>query len=143
MRSQIADSPQLFDLKNVLASMPVDPDPTKWHACVFSKRFFSRQTGSWEQRKTGDPTKFTADKHGQVDMSGDQNVGRADADEGAESYMINFDYGWYDDKSGSWLHANHAEPNMKVYQSTLEYYSRPLRNFDRQVFSVAFARVTT
>lgn len=55
--------------------------------------------------------------------------------------MINFDYGWYDEESGSWLHANHAEPNMKVYQSTLEYYSRPLRNFDRQVFCVAFARV--
>jgi hypothetical protein len=30
---------------------------------------------------------------------------------------------------------------MTVYQSTLEYYSQPLVNFDRQTFVVAFAPV--
>jgi hypothetical protein len=138
----IAKSPQLADLKNVLAAMPVDPDPTKWHAYIFSKRFFSRQTGTWEERKSGDATKFTPDKHGQVDMPGNQSQGRADVDAGPGNNMVNFDYGWYDEVSNSWLHANHADPDMKVYQSTLEYYSRPLRNFDRQVFTVAFARVS-
>ena len=137
----IAANPQLADLKNVLAAMPADPDPTKWRAYVFSKRFFSRQTGTWDERKDGDPTKFQPDKNGQVDMTDDQNVGRSDVKKGPGNYMINFDYGWYDEESGSWLHANHADPDMKVYQSTLDYYSRPLRNFDRQVFCVAFARV--
>jgi len=38
--------------------------------------------------------------------------------------------------SNSWWHANHSEPGMKVYRSTLKHYSRPLLDFDSQIFSV-------
>ena len=134
-------SPVLKKLKNILASMPVDPDPTKWKPVIFSKRFFSRQEGSWEDRKKGDPTKFNADKHGQVDMTGYNYEGRADEKEGPGNLMVNFDYGWYDETTDSWFHANHSDPGMKVYQSTLDHYSRPLKNFDRQIFCVAFAKI--
>jgi hypothetical protein len=54
--------------------------------------------------------------------------------------MINFDYGWYDEATNTWFHANHMEPGMTVYQSTLSNFSRPLLNFDRQIFVVAMAR---
>ena len=136
----VAKSPDLAKLKNVVSSIPANANPTEWRAAVFSKRFFSRQTGTWEERKKGDDTKFTADKNGQVDMTGDKNIGRADASGSEGDYMVNFDYGWWDESTGTWFHANHADPGMIVYQSTLTYYSRPLRNFDRQVFCVAFAR---
>lgn len=125
----------------MLSSLPVDPDPTKWKAVVFSKRFFSRQEGTWEDKKQGDPTKFVPDENGQVDMTGYNYKGRANVRKGEGNYMINFDYGWWDPATDTWWHANHAEPGMTVYQSTLEYYSQPLVNFDRQTFVVAFAPV--
>ncbi|GGH68768.1 hypothetical protein GCM10011318_09110 [Phaeocystidibacter marisrubri] len=53
---------------------------------------------------------------------------------------FNFDYGWYDDRgAGTWWHANHMEPGMKVYTSSLRYYSRPLLDFNRQIFGVAIS----
>jgi hypothetical protein len=137
----VAANPELKNLKNVLSSLPVDPDPTKWKAVVFSKRFFSRQEGTWEDKKQGDPTKFVPDENGQVDMTGYNYKGRANVRKGEGNYMINFDYGWWDPATDTWWHANHAEPGMTVYQSTLEYYSQPLVNFDRQTFVVAFAPV--
>jgi hypothetical protein len=54
--------------------------------------------------------------------------------------MIAFDYGWYDEATNTWFHANHGEPGMTVYQSTLDQYSLPLVNFDRQIFVVALAK---
>ena len=48
---------------------------------------------------------------------------------------VNFDYGFQCGKD-QWTHANHCEPGMEVYQSDLEYYSRPLLDFDKQVFCV-------
>ena len=54
--------------------------------------------------------------------------------------MIPFDYGWYDEATNTWFHANHGEAGMVVYQSTLEYYSQPIVNFDRQTFVVAMAK---
>jgi hypothetical protein len=131
--SEINASAQLRDLKNVLSSFPVDPDPTKWKAVIFSKRFYSNQDPDWEKRKKSDPNAFLPDpKTGQVDMSGYHYEARPG--------FVNFDYGWYDEETDSWWHANHMEPGMEVYQSTLEYYSRPLQDFDRQVFTVALAR---
>jgi peptidoglycan hydrolase-like protein with peptidoglycan-binding domain len=132
--AEISGSTELKDLKNVLAEFPIDADPTKWRAIIFSKRFYSNQDPDPEKRKAADPNAFLPDpRTGQVDMSGYRYEARPG--------YVNFDYGWYDEETNSWWHANHAEPGMQVYQSTLEYYSRPLLDFDRQVFSVAFARI--
>ncbi len=46
-------------------------------------------------------------------------------DYSARPEYVNFDYGLYDNKSNLWWHANHSEPRMEVYESTLSYYSRP------------------
>jgi hypothetical protein len=132
--------PVLNGLKNVISSFPPDLDPKEYKAVVFSKRFFSNQSPSWNARKTAVPGAFQPDPTtGQVDMSGYKYKAKVKPD-GASSYT-NFDYAWYDAQTDSWWHANHKEPGMKVYQSTLEHYSRPLLDFDRQVFSVAFARM--
>ena len=139
----------LSGLKNVLSSFPMDPDPDKWQAVIFSKRFYSNQEGTAAERAHPDPTAFRPDDKGQVDMSSYKYKARP----GAE--FTNFDYAWYDEKTDSWWHANHCQPytseagseyhqscdpGMKVYQSTPEHYARPLGDFDRQVFVVAFAR---
>lgn len=55
----------------------------------------------------------------------------------------NFDYGLYEKSTNTWWHANHKAPGMMVYQSTLDYYSRPLLDFNRQVFSFSITTVTT
>jgi hypothetical protein len=105
-------------------------------AIIFSKRFWS---GGKE---------FKPDPHtGKVDMSAHQDeprprVGTYDP--------INFDYGLYDEKTGMWWHANHCDwplsgdpecdhfpTRMDVYESNLQSYSKPLIDFDRQVFCVA------
>ena len=90
---------------------------------IFSKRFWS------------DGESYAPDpKTGKVDMSGYKYK--------AQPGYTNFDYGFYDEKSASWWHANHFDDPkglgpMKVYRSTIEYYSRPLSDFDRQIFGVA------
>ena len=89
---------------------------------IFSKRFYSDGDSY-----TPDPTT------GKVDMSKYKYTAKPKP--GGGTYT-NFDYGYYDEKSDSWWHANHAEPGMKVYRSTLKHYSRPLLDFDSQVFAV-------
>ncbi|HLK88697.1 MAG TPA: DUF4157 domain-containing protein, partial [Polyangia bacterium] len=141
--------PTLKNLKNVLSSFPMDPDPDVWKAVIFSKRFYSNQKGSDEERADPDKKAFRPDKQGQVDMSGYNYETRPGGP------YTNYDYGWYDETTNTWWHANHCQPftdtaggehhqdckpGMKVYQSSLEHYSRPLSDFDRQVFVVAFAR---
>jgi hypothetical protein len=96
---------------------------------IFSKRFWSSG-----QPFTPDPTT------GKVDMSGYKHDTWKPGDAAHDSHT-NFDYGWYDERSNSWWHANHGEfgdPDdpMKVYRSSLPYYSRPLCDFDQQVFGV-------
>ncbi|MGF6227956.1 hypothetical protein QFZ27_001911 [Inquilinus ginsengisoli] len=100
-------------------------------AIIFSKRFWT------EEKPPADK------KTGKVDMSGYDYSPRP------EPNMTNFDYGLYDEKSGNWWHANHcdtatlAKPKcggaMEVYESTLEHYSRPLQDFNRQIFCVGVA----
>jgi len=63
---------------------------------IFSKRFYSNG-GSY----TPDPTT------GKIDMSKYTYK--------AKPGHVNFDYGYYDETSNSWWHANHSEPGMKVY----------------------------
>jgi len=111
-------------------------------AVIFSKRFWA-----------GD-TEYKADpKTGKVDLSAHHNEPRPR--EGKYN-PINFDYGLYDEKTGMWWHANHCDfplsgdlechrkewgyGRMEVYESNLQSYSKPLFDFDRQVFCVAVGR---
>ena len=66
----------------------------------------------------------------------------------AQPGYVNFDYGWWDDASHSFWHANHmqykdpvkrAKDPMKVYQSTKEHFIRGYKDFDRCIFGVALA----
>lgn len=133
--------PTLGKLKNLNTAIPVTGDPKDWMAVVFSKRFYSNQNPDWNKAKRPDKKGFKPDpKTGQVDMSSYDYKGRPDPSEGKDARMIGFDYGWYDEASNTWWHANHGEPGMVVYESTLDYYSRPLLNFDREVFIVALAK---
>jgi hypothetical protein len=104
-------------------------------ARIFSKRFWSGNRDF-----TPDPTT------GKVDMSGDTSTARPG--------FVNFDYGFWDEATGRWWHANHCDPatspaggecrrvydvsnRMKVYESNLQSYSTALQDFDTQVFCVA------
>lgn len=102
-------------------------------AMIFSKRFY-QVPGK----------KYPVDESGRVDMSEYSSNDRRPG-------YVNFDYGFYDVKTGMWWHANHCDPvegslrcrdvysasqRMIVYESTLDYYSRPLADFNRQVFCV-------
>jgi len=49
-------------------------------------------------------------------------------------YYTNFDYGLYENKSNTWRHANHSEPGMALYESSLQYYSRSLLDFNKGIF---------
>jgi hypothetical protein len=96
----------------------------------------------WSNQKDGDNSKaddkaFKPDpKTGKVDMSGYKYK--------AQPGYVNFDYGWWDDSSHAFWHANHmdygdpADP-MKVYQSTKEHFIAGYKDFDRIVFCVALA----
>jgi LysM repeat protein len=105
---------------------------------IFSKRFYARPDKSY-------PT----DSAGKVDMS-------AYSGEDRKPGMVNFDYGFFDQETGMWWHANHCDPReggilcrnkyslserMYVYESTLEHYSRPLKDFDQQVFCVVVQNI--
>jgi hypothetical protein len=103
-------------------------------AVIFSKRF-------WSGGKKYEPDPKTR----RVDLSGHHDEPRDF--EGA----INFDYGFLDEKTGKWWHANHCDPGtlgpaecdmkgpMKAYESDLQHYSRPLKDFDKQVFCVGIS----
>ncbi|MFI5495028.1 hypothetical protein [Actinoplanes sp. NPDC051859] len=123
--------PLLSRISNVTSSLPSGPT-SQWTAVIFSKRFYSKQNPAWTDEQAARaflPNPTT----NQVDMSAYRYL--------AKPGYVNFDYGWLDEGTGNWWHANHAEPGMNVYQSTLKHYSRPLLDFDRQVFTVTFARV--
>lgn len=109
---------------------------------IFSQRF-------WSDNKpyTPDPTT------GRVDMSPYTNIAKPKPSGGT---YVNFDYGWYDETTKTWFHANHCDPvtgsarcsatydpskRMKVYQSTQAHYSRPLADFDKQVYCVAWSKL--
>lgn len=104
-------------------------------AIIFSKRFWAN-----EKDYTPDP------KTGRVDMS--------KYDYRPKPGFTNFDYGFYDEATNKWWHANHCEPSilgpkdcpakwsMEVYESNLQYYSRDLQDFDEQVFCVGIPTLT-
>ncbi|GGM35477.1 hypothetical protein GCM10012275_03430 [Longimycelium tulufanense] len=129
---QVRKHPALQGVQNLVRAFPTFIDPANLHAAIFSKRFYSKQDPNWTDEQAAEMYRPNP-RTGQVDMSTYRYRARPG--------YVNFDYGWYDEQTNNWWHANHAEPGMKVYQSTLRYYSRPLLDFDEQVFTVAFARV--
>jgi LysM repeat protein len=112
-------------------------DSKKKKAVIFSMRFWSG----------GKP--YAPDPSGKIDMTDyDSRLASGDAwrpDDAFGSDYINFDFGYYDVDSGMWWHANHAHDpgplphmgDMRAYESSLDYYSKPLLDFDKQIFCVA------
>lgn len=98
---------------------------------LFAKQFWSNQNAG--DNKAADPDAFKPDpKTGRVDMSGYKYK--------AQPGYVNFDYGFWDESSHSFWHANHMQPGMMVYQSTKERFIRGYIDFDRCVFGVALAK---
>lgn len=127
----VSHDPLLKRLKNVVKALPNFIDSATVKAAIFSKRFYSKQNPNWTDEQARAVYRPNAETN-QVDMSTYRYV--------AKPGYVNFDYGWFDQDTNTWWHANHAEPDMEIYQSTLRHYSRPLLDFDEQVFSVAFAK---
>ncbi|MBA3489865.1 MAG: hypothetical protein H0T78_10065, partial [Longispora sp.] len=97
-------------------------------AVIYSKRFWSGQDANWSPQVQD--TKFRPNPNtGQVDMTEYKNLSKGQA--------VNFDYGYFDEATNTFWHANHGEPRMEIYQSTLEWYSQPYDFFDRQTFGVS------
>ncbi len=95
---------------------------------IYSIRF-------WTDNKNG----FSPSKDGSVNMSSwNPAIGRYP--DGDIKYTL-FDYGLYSSQSNSWFHANQAQPGMIIYQSSLAHYSRPLLDFNRQVFCIATTNI--
>ena len=55
-------------------------------------------------------------------------------------WHVNFDYGFWDESTQCFWHANHAEPGMHVYQSTKEKFQRGYMDFDRVIYCVAMTK---
>jgi RHS repeat-associated protein len=89
---------------------------------LFSVRFWS------------DGKPYTPNADGKVDMSG--WAMKSKPRPGGGGY-VNFDFGLFDPVTLTYTHANQCDPGMVVYISNLEGYSRPLQDFDKQVFCVA------
>jgi hypothetical protein len=89
---------------------------------IYSIRFWSN-----------DPNKFKPDENGKIDMSDWSKGGYKSRGRG----YYNFNYGLYDKKNKKWWDANHAQPGMKVKPNTLSHFSRPLKDYNKQVFCIA------
>lgn len=105
--------------------------PPNARVIIYSVRF-------WSADKNG----YLPDNEGKVNMSSYRGEARMPDtnEEGSGGYM-NFDYGLYKKTTNTWFHANHAQPGMKVHESSLEYYSKPKEAFNRQVFVFAITTV--
>jgi len=120
---------QVWDAARKMNSFLAGSFPDR-KAIIFSKRFYSSGMDFEPDPKTG-----------KVDMSGYHYAPRPG--------FTNYDYGLYDEETGKWWHANHCDTTlranpkcggpMEVYESNLQYYSRGLADFDRQVFCVGVA----
>jgi hypothetical protein len=99
-------------------------------------------------RTKPDPDAFRADpKTGHVDMTDYKYLPRS-KDDGSRGSYVNFDYGFWDEASRCFWHANHARfkdpaldaaQPMEVYQSTKEHFIAGYKDFDRAVFCIAKA----
>jgi Domain of unknown function (DUF4157)/Microbial transglutaminase len=122
---------------------------------MFAQLFWSNQSADYDERFKHDDKAFLPDpKSGEIDMKDykyrAQSRIKKDAVTGADvkTSYVNFDYGFWDEASNCFWHANHmqykdakraAEDPMKVLQSTREKFVKGYFDFDRIVFGVAFA----
>ncbi len=120
---------------------------------LFAKLFWSNQSEDYEERFKPDEEAFKTDPvTGEVDMTGyeyrAQSRLKKDPVTGEEkkSSYINFDYGFWDDSSNCFWHANHmqykdpkkrAESPMMVLQSTRAKFTKGYFDFDRIIFCIA------
>ncbi|MEV2226817.1 hypothetical protein AB0E01_44340 [Nocardia vinacea] len=156
---QVKAEPELAQLRGVDDHLPSD-NPSEWTPVIYSKHFWSGQEmvrdsngnlvfkeGKFETRATNTPDSSRFEPNpttGQVSMSGDHNE--------AKPGYVNFDYGLYDEQTGNWWHANHADPRvypaaghplhdpMKVYQSTPEKFFSSYSDFDSSVIGIGFVK---
>jgi hypothetical protein len=104
-----------------------------YEAVLFAKLFWSNQSPDEEARKKPDENAYKPDpKTGKVDMS--------DYEYRAQPGYINFDYGFWDEGSQCFWHANHSQPGMIVYQSTKDKFSAGYMDFDRIIFCAAITK---
>ncbi len=114
---------------------------------VFAKLFWSNQSDSAKDRTKPDEDAYKADpKTGEVDMTGYKYKARVKED--MSGGYVNFDYGFWDESSQSFWHANHmqykdpvkrADDPMKVLQSTKGKFAKGYVDFDRIIYGVALA----
>jgi len=120
---------------------------------LFAKLFWSNQSEDYEERFKPDDKAFLPDEDtGEVDMTGyeyrAQSRYKKDPKTGEQkkSSYINFDYGFWDDSSNCFWHANHmqykdpkkrAESPMMVLQSTKSKFVKGYLDFDRIIFCIA------
>ena len=101
-------------------------------AVLFAKLFWSNQDPDQEARKKGDDKAYLPDEDGKIDMS--------DYKYRAQPGYVNFDYGFWDEGTQSFWHANHCQPGMKVYQSKKDKFSAGYMDFDRILFCAAIVK---
>jgi hypothetical protein len=102
-------------------------------AFLFAKLFWSNQNSDREKRKNPHTDAYQPDAAtDRIDMSNYRYR--------AQPGYINFDYGFWDEDSQCFWHANHAQPGMKVYQSTKEKFARGYVDFDRIIYCVGVAK---
>ena len=125
-------------MQNKNKQLDEEGDGSSGRYIMFAKLFWSNQQEG--DNSEADEKAFRPDEDGKVDMTGYKYK--------AQPGFVNFDYGWWDDSSESFWHANHmqykdpvkrAKDPMKVYQSTKEHFIRGYKDFDRIVFGVALA----
>jgi hypothetical protein len=120
-------------------------DPNEF--VVFAIHFWSNQDPDDTKRVDPDHSAFLPDVNGRIDMTGYKFLDQPG--------FTNFDFGFWDDVSQSFWHANHydispADP-MIVYQSTSAHFSEHFEltpgewrfgypDFDREAFVVAKAQ---
>jgi peptidoglycan hydrolase-like protein with peptidoglycan-binding domain len=114
---------------------------------MFGKLFWSNQSLDPNKRKRSAPRAFRPDPStGRVDMSGYAYQ--------EQPGYTNYDYGFWDESTNSFWHANHMEygdptDQMRVFQSTKDKFAKRINvggetrygypDFDRAVFVVALA----
>lgn len=149
---------KMIEKNRVLDEMARRPGSTVGRAryVLFAKLFWSNQSHIWEERLKPNEKAFLPDPEtGKVDMTGYRYYpqSRYSTDpatgERRQSSYVNFDYGFWDEASQSFWHANHMQykdPEMAkkhpmiVLQSTKEKFCKGYMDFDRIVFCIALAR---
>lgn len=115
---------------------------------LFAQLFWSNQADDFDARAKPDPKAYQPDaKTGQIDMT-DYKYRPRSKDDGSGGTYVNFDYGFWDEASHCFWHANHkrykepaknAASPMEVFQSTKDHFIAGYKDFDRAVFCIARA----